>query len=165
MCIGFTGSNGCGKTTFLSILAGVEKADSGSIRLDGNIGYVPQINPLPDNLKVKECLKLWCDDKRIYDDLIARYNLESILGMKIKHLSGGMKRRVSLCCALACNPEVLIMDEPTASLDIDYKALIHRDMEDFTDAGGILILVTHEREEIDMCNVCYLITEGRNEEI
>lgn len=174
-CIGFTGPNGCGKTTFLSILAGVEKEDSGTITLDGKpigrsnfvrskVGYLPQINPLPDNLKVCECLKLWCDDKATYDDLLKKYSLEDIEKKKISKLSGGMKRRVALCCVLATHPDILIMDEPTAALDIHYKRMIHKDMKAFTDKGGILIIVTHEREEMELCDICYAIVKGCNEE-
>lgn len=175
-CIAFTGDNGSGKTTFLSILVGVEKADAGSVILDGKkvtgdmngnsrLGFVPQINPLPDNLKVKECLRLWCDDKESFEYISKRYNLVDILDKKISKLSGGMKRRVAIACAMATNPEILVMDEPTAALDVKYKTLIHKDMRRFVEDGGLLIMVTHEREEMEMCNRCYRLVKGRNEEV
>ena len=175
-CIGFIGDNGCGKTTMLSILVGVENADAGKVMVDGKgtrgklsslvkVGYVPQINPLPDNLKVRECLKLWCDSRQTYDYIVKRYDLEDIDGKKISKLSGGMKRRVAVACAMASDPDILVMDEPTAALDVKYKALIHDDMKAFTKNGGLLIIVTHEREEMDMCNRCYRIIGGINEEV
>jgi len=175
-CIGFIGDNGCGKTTLLSILVGVESADAGTIIVDGKknlrrnkntseIGYVPQINPLPDNLKVKECLKLWCGSKDAYERMLKRYDLTSIAGKRISKLSGGMKRRVAIACAMASEPSILVMDEPTAALDIKYKMLIHRDMNKYVENGGLLIIVTHEREEMEMCNTCYRIVNGRNEKI
>lgn len=171
-CIGFIGANGCGKTTLLSILVGVEFADKGHAYIDGKkidlkkglgknkLGYVPQINPLPESLSVKECLQLWCDNKDIYKKIVRRYDLVDIEKKTISKLSGGMKRRVAIACALASEPEILIMDEPTAALDISYKKLIHEDMNDFVKRGGILIIVTHEKEEIDMCTTCYRIENG-----
>jgi len=76
-----------------------------------------------------------------------------------------MKRRVAIACAMASEPSILVMDEPTAALDIKYKMLIHRDMNKYVENGGLLIIVTHEREEMEMCNTCYRIVNGRNEKI
>lgn len=160
-CVGFVGANGCGKTTLLSILVGVEKADRGSIKKKTRkIGYVPQINPLPDNLTVKECLKLWCDNKAEYDEIVSRYELSEFLSKRINRLSGGMKRRVAIACAMMGSPDILVMDEPTAALDINYKKLIHNDMKTFVNNGGLIIMVTHEAEEISMCGRCYEIRDG-----
>jgi len=171
-CIGFVGANGCGKTTLLSILVGVEIPDKGKLTLDGkklslksgisrsHVGYVPQINPLPERLTVKECLKLWCDDKEAYHKALTRYDLADIEKKQIGKLSGGMKRRVAIACALSNDPDILVMDEPTAALDIHYKELIHGDMSKFVERGGLLIVVTHEKEEIEMCTTCYKIENG-----
>lgn len=171
-CIGLVGTNGCGKTTLLSILVGVEKADKGKVKLDGKplklgknksgskVGYVPQVNPLPDTMSVKDCLKLWCGTKQDIERVVIQYELEEMLNKRIGELSGGMKRRVSIACALSGAPGVLVMDEPTAALDITYKKLIHDDMNRFVDEGGLLIIVTHEAEEIAMCSRVYEISDG-----
>ena len=170
--IAIIGANGCGKTTLLSILVGTLRADAGTISIDGknqstcsgrrakSIGYVPQINPLPDTLSVKECLKLWCADKTAYNRVLKRYDLKEIERKRINQLSGGMKRRVAIACAMASSPRILIMDEPTAALDITYKKLIHDDMNKFVQDGGLLIMVTHEADEISMCTDCCMIENG-----
>ena len=170
--IGITGGNGCGKTTLLSILVGLIKPDAGEVYVDGKrvdafntswskaYGYVPQINPLPGGVTVRDCLRLWCDDRQVFDMICSKYELTDFLDRRIEKLSGGMKRRTSIACAMATMPQVLIMDEPTAALDITYKQLIHKDMREFAAAGGILIMVTHEADEIAMCNACYRMENG-----
>lgn len=170
--VGFVGKNGCGKTTLLSILAGVMSADKGVVSIDGHelslrhrgvgeiAGYVPQVNPLLDSVSVSDNIKLYAKTKELYHRGVERFNLGDILKRKVGKLSGGMKRRVAIACALVNEPPILIMDEPTAALDIEYKALIHEEMKRYSECGGLLILVTHEREEIDMCNVVFNIENG-----
>lgn len=162
-CICFTGRNGCGKTTLLSILALVDKPDSGTISYIGTelkLGYLPQINPLLDMVSVKDNLKLWCNSKASYDYAIDRFELSSMLRKSVKQLSGGMKRRLALACSMANKPDILIMDEPTAALDIEYKQLIHSEMINFTNSNGIILMVSHEKEEIELSDICYYMENG-----
>lgn len=162
-CVCITGRNGCGKTTLLSILSGIDKADSGEVVIEpqgGTIGYLPQVNPLLENVSVSANLKLWCQDKRNREYLIDRFELKNMLKKKVSQLSGGMKRRLSLACAMAGSPSILIMDEPTAALDIEYKKLIHDEMLKFVQSGGIIIMVSHEKEEIDMSTRCFVMQNG-----
>lgn len=174
--IGFSGDNGCGKSTLLSILAGVERPDSGQVKLDGRsiysvrglterIGYVPQTDPLPGQLKVSECIKLWSRSGDDYDRVIYEYELEDMIRKKISKLSGGMRRRVSVACATVSTPDILILDEPTAALDMHYKQLIRSDMRRMAEAGTAVILVSHDYDELNMCNTCYRITNGINEKL
>lgn len=161
---GFTGRNGCGKTTFLSILAGVEKADRGQIVFpskDYSVGYLPQVNPLIEDMTVQDNLKLWADNKMLIDRICNRYDLNDIRKRRVSRLSGGMKRRLAIACALINEPQMLIMDEPTAALDIYYKNVIHREMLEYTKRGGTIVMVTHEKEEMDMCNIAYFIENGK----
>lgn len=163
-CVCFTGRNGCGKTTLLSILALVEKADSGEIIYNINeskIGFLPQANPLLDKISVKDNLHLWCKDKKAYDYAISRFELDSFLKKKVSQLSGGMKRRLALACSMANDPEVLIMDEPTAGIDIVYKRLIHEEMTAFLRNNGLILMVSHEESEIKMSNKSYYIQDGQ----
>ena len=162
-CVCITGRNGCGKTTLLSILTGIEQCDSGTVQMPaGNvkIGYLPQINPLLERMSVKDNIKLWCNDKEEYERLVQKYSLEEMLSKKVSHLSGGMKRRLALACAMAGNPTLLIMDEPTAALDVENKALLHREMGKYAASGGTIIMVSHEKEEMDLATSCYYMENG-----
>lgn len=170
-CIGFIGKNGCGKTTLLSILAGILKPDGGRVLIDGKvinnsfsydkvIGFLPQTNPLPELLSVDDCLRLYCDSKDNYKYAVERYELSDMLKKSIAKLSGGMKRRVAIACAMANRPKIVILDEPTAALDIEYKRIIHNDMLDFIKQGGLILLVSHEKEEIELCSRYFFMEDG-----
>ena len=163
--IGIVGRNGCGKSTLLAILAGIDRADDGNVIFSvpggrEKSGYLPQTNPLLEEASVVENLRLWAPDREKTERLLKEYDLESVRRKKVRKLSGGMKRRLAIACALAHDPELLIMDEPTAALDIVYKKMIHDIMNDFTASGGTIILVTHEQEEISMCSRCYILQDG-----
>ncbi|MCR5594363.1 MAG: ABC transporter ATP-binding protein [Lachnospiraceae bacterium] len=173
--IGFGGDNGSGKSTLLSILAGVERPDSGKVLLEGQnifkisglserIGYVPQTDPLPPELKTSEILKLWCGSKESYDRTVEEYELKSILKKKTGILSGGMKRRLSFACAASKFPTVMILDEPTAGLDMHFRELIRGDIGKMARSGTAIILVSHDIEDLGMCNKCYRIVNGINED-
>ena len=143
-CVGGVGANGCGKTTLLSILAGTRKADRGSVMIDGeealgqpsvfarNVAYVPQENPLMEELTVRDNLLLWHrgNKKQMNEDLktgcAALFVIPAMLGMRAGKLSGGMKKRLSIACALSGNAPVLIMDEPGAALDLECKESIRQ---------------------------------------
>lgn len=162
-CSCITGRNGCGKTTLLSILMGVEKADSGRVLWPArnySIGYLPQINPLMEDMSVLDNLKLWADNKEYMQDALIRFELSEIKGKRVSKLSGGMKRRLAIACALVNKPRLLVMDEPTAALDIVYKKIIHDEMIRFMNEGGTIVMVTHEKEEIDMCHKVMVLENG-----
>lgn len=164
--VGILGRNGCGKSTLLSIIAGTEKADKGQVIFSERggrklIGYLPQINPLIEEVSIFDNLSLWIDDMGRIDEVLKEYDLDKIANKKVSKLSGGMKRRAAIMCALANSPKLLIMDEPTAALDIEFKKMIHDLMRQFIESGGSIILVTHEKEEIAMCDRCYEIRDGK----
>ena len=168
-CIGIVGRNGCGKTTLASILAGILSEDKGRISWDGSelrgsqrskvIGYVPQNNPLMEELTVQDNLYLWTGIKKSIK-LLERYQLDDILNMPVNKLSGGMKRRVAIACAMEQKPSVLVMDEPANALDLYYKQKIHTYMNEYISKEGIIILITHDVEEIQMCNHIYYMESG-----
>ncbi len=163
-CVAITGKNGCGKTTLLSILTGIEKADRGRVVFPDKafeIGYLPQINPLIEGLSVEDNLKLWTKNKSRITNVLESFGLSDIRKKRVGKLSGGMKRRTAIICALVNEPELLIMDEPTASLDILNKQLLHRVIEDFRAKGKTVIMVTHEKEEMEMCNHIFYIENGK----
>ncbi len=81
--------------------------------------------------------------------------------MTVSKLSGGMKKRVSIACALAFVPPVMLMDEPDAALDLNYKAEIREWIRDFKSKDGIVLLSTHDADMILQCDRCYMLEAGR----
>lgn len=178
-CVGIVGSNGCGKTTLLSILAGAIRAESGSIRYHGvealghpkvfarEAAYVPQENPLMEELTVRDNLKLWYHGsrKRLEADLqngaAAMLGIGDMLGRTVSKLSGGMKKRLSIACALSNHASVLIMDEPGAALDLECKAAIRDYLRNYIAGGGAVILTSHELAELSLCNVMHVLKDGK----
>jgi ABC-2 type transport system ATP-binding protein len=182
-CAVIIGSNGCGKTTLLSILAGSNKPTSGQIIIDGNnalanakvfdrmIGYIPQENPLMEGLSVKDNLKFWYmgTGRSMEADLVngapVIFGVNKFLNKKVEQLSGGMKKRLSICAALAKNPPILILDEPGASLDIVCKQEIKEYIKNYMAVGGTVILASHEDYEIGLATKMYLLNDGVLKEV
>ena len=178
-CVGIVGSNGCGKTTLLSILAGAVRADKGSIRyrgreaigaprvFDQEVAYVPQENPLMWELSVKDNLSLWYRGgrKRMEEDLkngpAALLGIDKMLKKTVATLSGGMKKRLSIACALSNHASVLILDEPGAALDLEGKAEVRGYVEGYIRSGGTVVLASHEMEELALCTQMYVLKGGK----
>ncbi len=177
-CIGIIGANGCGKSTLLRILAGAEKADAGSIRIEdkqlifgksnlsGCIGYVPQESALIEELSVKDNIDLFkaLGKKKVnpeyYEELYRQFSINSFMKEKVARLSGGMKKRVSIVCALMNQPGILIMDEPSAALDLVFKEELKGYIRAFISQGGTVLLSSHDKGEIEMCDELYVIQNG-----
>ncbi len=177
-CIGILGANGCGKSTLLSILAGVQASDGGSFRIDGKeilgrkgrgeeaISYIPQGTPLMEELTAKDHLRLWyCRSsldykKELQTGMLAMLGIGDFLNVPVKKMSGGMKKRLSIGCAIANDPSVIIMDEPSAALDLIGKERIHTYIRSFKEQGGIVLLATHEEQEINLCDRLYIMKDG-----
>ncbi len=172
--VAIVGRNGCGKTTLLQIIAGALKPDSGSVTIFGKdalkdkkvfgryVGYVPQDDPLIGNLSVKDNLKFWASGVKEPDKSVARvFDLEDILDKPVNTLSGGMKRRLSIACAIERKTPVLILDEPTTSLDIYYQQCIRDWMKEYTAAKGTIIMSTHSMQEIGNADKVYILNDGK----
>lgn len=167
------GRNGCGKTTLLNILAGIQKPDSGTLRYAGKeplkeprvfvtvCGYVPQNNALMEALSVEDNLRLWGYSRKHPDRVILeQFHLEELLKTKVSRLSGGMKRRVSIACATFGHPSILFLDEPTTALDLYYKKDINDWLKLYQSRGGLVIMTTHEKEEIQQASRCLVMKDG-----
>ena len=176
--ISLIGKNGSGKSTLLQIVAGCMKPDSGTVSINSYntldnkkmfaelIGYVPQDNPLLENLSVYDNLKFWTPSKNKPDEAIIDYfELMDLKKVKISTLSGGMKRRLSIACALQKHPKIIIMDEPTAALDIYYQTSIRDWIKDFRNNNGTVIISSHNEAEIMMSDAVYLLTDGITKQI
>lgn len=175
-CIGILGANGCGKTTLLSILAGVLQPDSGKFLLDGEdlfqngrrhrtlVGYVPQGTPLVEELSGWDNLLLWYDrqelKKSAREGILKLLGVDSYMKMTVRKMSGGMKKRLAIGCAMAKQPPVLLLDEPTAALDLACKEKISSYLSAYKKAGGLLFLTTHDVQELELCDRVYIIRDG-----
>lgn len=182
-CTGFIGANGCGKSTLFRILAGVEKADGGILSVHGRqimkpgkelaeiVGYIPQENALMQDLTVKDNLILYrslCKEKVEEGDienLCERFSINDFKKEKVSRLSGGMKKRVSIVCALLHKPEILIMDEPSTTLDLHFKEELKSFIKEFTKDGGSVLLSSHDESEILQCDTLYAMKDGVVKEI
>lgn len=177
-CTGIIGANGCGKSTLLRILSGVEKPDEGSVfingeeikkpaeRLAGYVGYIPQESVLIPELTVEDNLKLWAglgdykENRKNLARLRKQFQLEEFCREKVKNLSGGMNKRVNIVCALIHAPSLLLMDEPSAALDLVFKEELRGYIRDFTTNGGSVLISSHDQGEIAECQSLWAIKDG-----
>lgn len=176
--VAIVGRNGCGKTTLMQIMAGIEKPDSGSIRYFGHnpfkeksvfrkfCGYAPQELPLIEELSVRDNLKLWGAHRHgHYDRIVDSFQLAEMMKTPVEKLSGGMKRRLSIACAVASWPPILLLDEPVTALDLYYKESIEKWLLEYKKMNGIIVMTTHDEKEILGCDRCLLMKEGRLTEL
>ena len=175
-CIGILGANGCGKSTLLSILAGVLERDNGEFLFNGEdlfanrkkrstlVGYVPQGTPLIEELTGWDNLLLWYSRKQLKESLkggiLHLLGVDEFVKVQVRKMSGGMKKRLAIGCAMAMQPPVLLLDEPTAALDLACKESIGQYLEQYKKAGGILLLTTHDVQELGLCDRIYIIRDG-----
>ena len=175
-CIGILGGNGSGKTTILSILAGITDADEGEFICEDYdllkddkrrrflVGIIPQCNPLIEELSGKDNLLLWHDRKYLNmsakEGIIKELGITKFINKRVSTLSEGMKKRLSIACAVKKHSKILLMDEPSAALDIVAKEIIHEYIKKFTDMGGIVILATHDESELNLCDRHYILKDG-----
>lgn len=175
-CVGIVGSNGSGKSTLLSILAGVRRADGGAFLCDGvdllrrpalipkALGYVPQSDPLMEELNAWDNLRMWYDRKTLEKSLaggaLQMLGIGDFLKTPVHRMSGGMKKRLSIGCAVVSGPGILLLDEPSAALDPVCKESIRRYLEAYKKEGGIVLMVTHDAQDLEVCSECYILKGG-----
>lgn len=175
-CVGILGGNGSGKSTLLSILSGVRRADSGSFfygetellkhpaRIPEVLGYVPQADPLMEELSAWDNLRMWHDKATLKRELaggtLTFLGIDGFLKTPVCKLSGGMRKRLSLACAMASHPGILVLDEPSAALDLVCKENIIRCLTAYKEAGGIVLLTTHDVQDLALCDKCHILKDG-----
>lgn len=172
-CIGLLGINGSGKSTLLNILAGCVRPDSGKYYFEnkGNISYLPQENPLIDDLTALDNIKLWYkgSSRTIMSDknqlVFSQLGVDTFLKKKVKTLSGGMKKRLSLAIALINKPDLLLLDEPLSALDMLCKQGILKCLRKFLANGGSILIATHETAALDICHCIYSLKNGALKQI
>lgn len=159
--IGILGINGSGKSTLLSCIAKLYPENS-----QLKLGYVPQENPLFDELKPVDNIRMWTDLNRSQIAMalslppLSELGISSFLDTPVKSMSGGMKKRVSLASVLINCPQVLLLDEPFAALDLLAKQDILNYMSAFLNGGGSIIIASHEEEIFNFCHRVFLLKDG-----
>jgi ABC-2 type transport system ATP-binding protein len=176
-CLGLLGPNGAGKTTTIEICEGLTAPDSGRVELLGldwtrhgldlrrRIGVQLQETQLSDKLTVKETVELF---RSFYPtgptvaELIERVELGEKRSARVSELSGGQKQRLSLACAMAGDPALVFLDEPTTGLDPQARRQVWTLVEELKNAGRTVILTTHYMEEAErLCGRIAIMDHGR----
>ncbi len=120
-CAVLAGPNGSGKTTALAVIAGIIKPSSGAVHIDGGVGYVPQGDALLPDATVGENLRFFASLAGAPVPGSLPFAVESYKKKRASRLSGGMKKQVSIACAMAGEPRALLLDEPCAPLDVGFR--------------------------------------------
>lgn len=164
--IGLLGLNGSGKSTLLSAIAGLRKPSSGSIKVNGKAGFVTQENALIDELTAMDNLKMWThlskQDilKELTETELSILKVNEFIDLKVKRMSGGMKKRLAIASVLLSKPDILLMDEPLAALDIPAKNDIINFIDSFRSKGGTVFIASHSEELFKHCSKIYLLKNG-----
>ena len=179
--IGLLGPNGCGKSTTIGMMLGLIKPTSGTVVINGQniennrtnllekMNFISPYIELPKKLTVEENLKVY---GRLYgvknleskiSELMEKLKLTQFKKRKTGELSSGQKNRVSLAKALVNDPEILLLDEPTASLDPDVSDYIRTFIEDFASKKGTTILLaSHNMNEVErLCHEVMMMKDGK----
>ena len=157
------GPNGSGKTTMIKCILGMVVADKGKILFDGkdiagdfkyrsNIGYMPQIGRYPENMKMGQLFTMMKDIRnqlQLDEELLVDYALYSMFGKAMKTLSGGTTQKVSAALAFLFNPQVLILDEPTAGLDPVASEVLKAKILRAKADGKLVIITSHIMSEVE----------------
>ena len=179
--IGLLGPNGCGKSTTIGMMLGLIKPTSGSVIINNKniennrtsllekMNFISPYVELPKKLTVEENLKVYArlygvkNLKEKIDNLIEKLNLIEFKSRKTGELSSGQKNRVSLAKALINDPEILLLDEPTASLDPDVGDYIRSFIEDFaSNKGSTILLASHNMNEVErLCHEVMMMKNGK----
>ena len=176
-CFGLLGPNGAGKTTTIEILEGLLEPDAGEVEILGlrwdaherelrqRLGIQLQETQLAEKLTVEETLRVF---RSFYhrgptvDGLLRIVELESKRRSWVGKLSGGQKQRLALACALAGDPDLLFLDEPTTGLDPQSRRQLWELLTRFRMEGGTIVLTTHNMDEAEtLCDRVAIVDQGR----
>jgi ABC-2 type transport system ATP-binding protein len=177
---GLLGPNGAGKTTLISVLAGLVRADRGSARIMGydvradyraarrSLGVVPQELVFDPFFTVRETLRIQSgyfgmrDNGAWIEEVMQHLDLASKAEVNMRALSGGMKRRVLVAQALVHKPPVIVLDEPTAGVDVELRQALWQFIQRLNRDGHTIVLTTHYLEEAEaLCERIAMLKQGR----
>jgi ABC-2 type transport system ATP-binding protein len=176
-CFGLLGPNGAGKTTTIEILEGLLQPDAGDVEVLGlrwkrnerelreRLGVQLQETQLAEKLTVDETLAMFRSFYRkglTVDELVQIVELESKRTSRVGKLSGGQRQRLSLACALAGDPDLLFLDEPTTGLDPQSRRQLWDTLRRFREKGGTILLTTHYMDEAEtLCDRVAIVDHGK----
>ncbi len=176
--ISLVGPNGSGKTTFLKCLLGLVIPDNGTMTLNGNsiagtwdyrrhLGYMPQIGRYPDNMRVAQVFDMVKEIRegtytRLDEDLMKAFEVDKFSNKTMRTLSGGTRQKVSACLAFFFDPQVLILDEPTAGLDPVSSEILKEKVLAEKAKGKLVLVTSHILSDLEelTTDVIYII-EGK----
>ncbi|MEO5593576.1 MAG: ABC transporter ATP-binding protein [Chitinophagaceae bacterium] len=165
-CIALIGPNGSGKTTLIKSILGMVVPDNGFITFNGKnilhdwlyrefIGYMPQTGRYPENMTIGQVLDMMKDirkkskNRQLDEELADAFKLGSLLDKRMRTLSGGTRQKVSACLAFLFNPDVLILDEPTAGLDPVASEILKEKIISEKKKGKLVLITSHVLSELD----------------
>lgn len=176
--IALIGPNGSGKTTFIKCLLGMVVPDSGFITVNehnirhdwkyrSRIGYMPQIGRFPDNMTIAQVIDMMKDirkpfSRKLDEELIFSFGLNKIMDKRMRTLSGGTRQKVGACLAFMFQPDILILDEPTAGLDPVASEVLKEKIRKDRSEGKLIIITSHVLSDLDeiISHVMYM-QEGK----
>ena len=177
---GLLGPNGAGKTSLISILAGLSRASSGSVKVHGHdvltdyaasrrtLGVVPQELVFDPFFSVREALRIQSgyfgikNNDDWIDELLSSLGLADKANANMRQLSGGMKRRVLVAQALVHKPKVIVLDEPTAGVDVELRQTLWQFIAKLNKQGSTVLLTTHYLEEAEaLCSRIAMLKQGK----
>ena len=171
---GLLGPSGCGKTTLIRCIVGTQITTSGTVTVLGEpagsaalrrrVGYLPQDPTIYNDLRIIDNVRyfaaLYGFDGRAADAAIERVGLTDHRTALCGNLSGGQRTRASLACALVCQPDLLVLDEPTVGLDPVLRVDLWQQFTELAGDGTTLLVSSHVMDEADHCGELLLMREG-----
>ena len=165
-CIALIGPNGSGKTTLIKSILGMVVPNSGFITFNGknilhnwlyreHIGYMPQTGRYPENMTIRQLISMMKDIRQktrsaqLDEELLGSFGLNKILNKRMRTLSGGTRQKVSATLAFLFNPDVLILDEPTAGLDPVASEILKEKILKEKQKGKLILVTSHILSDLD----------------
>ncbi len=163
-CIAMIGPNGCGKTTLIKCILGMVIPNEGIIKVNGetisdsflyrkHIGYMPQIGRYPENMNIGQIFEMMKEirqtEQALDEDLLIQFQLQQIFDKPMSTLSGGTTQKVSAALAFLFNPDILILDEPTAGLDPLSSEILKEKIITEKNKGKLILITSHLLSELD----------------
>ncbi len=117
-----------------------------------------------EELNAWDNLRMWYDretlKRELADGALGLLGIDGFLKTPVRRMSGGMKKRLSIGCAVVSHPGILVLDEPSAALDPVCKENIRSYLEVYRKEGGIVLMATHDAQDLELCNMCYILKDG-----